>query len=208
MCPWHNWATQRKMPYKRSRISLRIISLLLHQLAAQRQYHQHEVLLPRRHCPRRGHLCCWRWVRDPAGKCLSLASRQVQCISDICGRRISNQISFVVNFWWTKLLEIYPACSVRTEREIKVFTWLREISSCSSLSALNGSAWVLLSKTYKSLFPPLYCVAACSQDLLNHHFGETNRNDETHFRKWSTWAMNAGTTATAKLISRIWEYFN
>ena len=43
-----------------------------------------------------------------------------------------------------------------TERQIKVCTWLREISSCSCLTALPGPAWVLLSKTYKPLFTPLY----------------------------------------------------
>ena len=31
---------------------------------------------------------------------------------------------------------------------------LREISSCSCLTVLPGPAWVLLSKTYKPLFPP------------------------------------------------------
>ena len=43
-----------------------------------------------------------------------------------------------------------------TEGEIKVYTWLREISSCSCLTVLLGPAWVLLSKTYKPLFVPLY----------------------------------------------------
>ena len=43
-----------------------------------------------------------------------------------------------------------------TEGEIKVCTWLREISSCSCLNVLPGPAWVLLSKTYKPLFTPLY----------------------------------------------------
>ena len=33
---------------------------------------------------------------------------------------------------------------------------LREISSCSCLTVLPGPAWVLLSKTYKPLFEPLY----------------------------------------------------
>ena len=45
-----------------------------------------------------------------------------------------------------------------TEGEIKVCTWLREISSCSCLTVLPGPAWVLLSKTNKPLFPPLYNV--------------------------------------------------
>ena len=34
-----------------------------------------------------------------------------------------------------------------TEGEIKVCTWLRELSSCSCLTVLPGPAWVLLSKT-------------------------------------------------------------
>ena len=42
-----------------------------------------------------------------------------------------------------------------TERQIKVCTWLREISSCSCLTVLLGSAWVLLSKTCKPIFAPL-----------------------------------------------------
>ena len=44
---------------------------------------------------------------------------------------------------------------VYTEMQIKVCMWLREISFCSSLTVLPGPAWVLLSKTYKPLFPPL-----------------------------------------------------
>ena len=40
-----------------------------------------------------------------------------------------------------------------TEGEIKVCTRLRDISSCS---CLTGPSWVLLSKTNKPLFPPLY----------------------------------------------------
>ena len=43
-----------------------------------------------------------------------------------------------------------------TEGEIKVCTWLREIYSFSCFTALPGPAWVLLSKTNKPLFPPLY----------------------------------------------------
>ena len=34
--------------------------------------------------------------------------------------------------------------------------WLRVISSCSCLTDLTGPARVLLNKTYKPLFPPLY----------------------------------------------------
>ena len=49
--------------------------------------------------------------------------------------------------------------SVCTEGEIKVCTWLREISSCSCLTVLPCPAWVLLSKTYKPSFPPLYMVS-------------------------------------------------
>ena len=43
-----------------------------------------------------------------------------------------------------------------TERQIKVCTWLREICSCSCLTVLPGPAWVLLSKTCKPYFAPLY----------------------------------------------------
>ena len=42
--------------------------------------------------------------------------------------------------------------------KIKVCTWLREISSCSCLTVLPGPAWVLLSKTCKPLFAPLYIM--------------------------------------------------
>ena len=47
-------------------------------------------------------------------------------------------------------------CRPTTERQIKVYTWLREISSCSCLTVLPAPAWVLLSKKYKPLFAPLY----------------------------------------------------
>ena len=43
-----------------------------------------------------------------------------------------------------------------TEGKIKVCSWFREISSCSCLTVLPWPAWVLLSKTYKPLFTPLY----------------------------------------------------
>ena len=39
---------------------------------------------------------------------------------------------------------------ISTERQVKVCTWLRELSFCP--------AWVLLSKTCKPLFAPLYSV--------------------------------------------------
>ena len=48
--------------------------------------------------------------------------------------------------------------TIYTERQIKVCTWLREISSCSCLTALSGPAWVLLSKTCTPLFAPLYKI--------------------------------------------------
>ena len=57
-----------------------------------------------------------------------------------------------------RLRELAPAATQSTEGEIKVCTWLREISSCSCLTILPGPAWVLLSKTYKPLFPPLYVL--------------------------------------------------
>ena len=45
-----------------------------------------------------------------------------------------------------------------TELRKSLGTWLREMSSCSCLTFLPGPAWVLLSKTNKPLFPPLYSV--------------------------------------------------
>ena len=51
-----------------------------------------------------------------------------------------------------------------TEGEIKVCTWLREISSCCCLTALPGPAWVLLSKTNKPLFPPLYEISSIPEN--------------------------------------------
>ena len=45
-------------------------------------------------------------------------------------------------------------------------TWLREISSCSFLTVLPGPAWVLLNKTYKPLFPPLYTYLARRESTL------------------------------------------
>ena len=46
-----------------------------------------------------------------------------------------------------------------TEKQIKVCTWLREFCSCSCLTVLPGPSWLLLSKTCKSLFTPLYRLA-------------------------------------------------
>ena len=43
-----------------------------------------------------------------------------------------------------------------TETNKKAFTWLREYSSCSCLTALPGSSWVLLSKTYMPFSSPLH----------------------------------------------------
>ena len=54
---------------------------------------------------------------------------------------------------WTKLRS---RTNLSTEWEIKVCTWLREISFCSCLTLLPGPAWVLLSKTCKPLFTSLY----------------------------------------------------
>ena len=42
--------------------------------------------------------------------------------------------------------------------------WLQELSSCSCLTVLPGSAWVLLSKTYK----PLLCL--CTAYLCLKHW--------------------------------------
>ena len=61
---------------------------------------------------------------------------------------------FMVNFCLVPPSNIYLEPS--TERQINVSTWLREISSCSCLTVLPASAWVLLSKTCKPLFAPLY----------------------------------------------------
>ena len=53
--------------------------------------------------------------------------------------------------------------STHTERQIKVCTWLREISSWSCLTVLSGPVWILLSKTCKPLFAPLYSLSSsCS----------------------------------------------
>ena len=47
------------------------------------------------------------------------------------------------------LPDCFPWC---TEGEIKVCTWLWEIFSCSSLTALPGPAWVLLKYVLQRLF--------------------------------------------------------
>ena len=72
------------------------------------------------------------------------------------------------------LYDFVPHC-VSTEGEIKVCTWLREISSCSCLTVLPGPAWVLLSKTNKPLFPPLYTksrsgVSVCAKPIFLCYF--------------------------------------
>ena len=65
----------------------------------------------------------------------------------------------------SKLTDIFANKADRplthTEGKIKVCTWLREISSCSCLTVLLGPAWVLLSKTNKPLFSPLYNWKLC-----------------------------------------------
>ena len=52
-----------------------------------------------------------------------------------------------------KYSKAYGFALIRTEGEIKVCRWLREMSSCSCLTVLPGPAWVLLSKTNIPLFP-------------------------------------------------------
>ena len=80
-----------------------------------------------------------------------------------------------------------------TEGEIKVCTWLREISSCSCLTVLPGPAWVLLSKTYKPLFPPLYtyaspCVFNLWMEILRLRAGDYSQKQRSriccHFQGW------------------------
>ena len=70
-----------------------------------------------------------------------------------------------------------------TERQIKVCTWLREISSCSCLTVLSGSAWVLLSKTYKPLFAPLYNFSLVHLQItfttLQHCFKESHDTEKS-----------------------------
>ena len=55
-----------------------------------------------------------------------------------------------------------------TEGEIKVCTWLREISSCSCLIVLPGPAWVLLSKTNKQtfIFPSVVQILGGSKHIF------------------------------------------
>ena len=62
---------------------------------------------------------------------------------------------------------------LHTEGEIKVCMWLREISSCTCLTVLPGPDWVLLSKTNKPLFPPLYNDAS-----LRSIFGQVTHNGQ------------------------------
>ena len=51
-----------------------------------------------------------------------------------------------------------PCLLCITEGEIKVCTWLREISSCSCLTVLPGPAWLLLNKICILFLGPLYTV--------------------------------------------------
>ena len=53
-----------------------------------------------------------------------------------------------------------------TETPEMACTWLGEFSSCSSLIALPGPAWVLLSKIYKPFPGSLYILH--TNDLLSH----------------------------------------
>ena len=58
------------------------------------------------------------------------------------------------------------ADELHTEPGIRACTWLREISSCSCFTVLPGPAWVLLSKTNKPLFLPLYLsTLTCTESL-------------------------------------------
>ena len=54
-----------------------------------------------------------------------------------------------------------------TETNKKACTWLRELCSCSCLTALPGLAWVLLSKIYISLCSPLYNTIHPSEWYVN-----------------------------------------
>ena len=49
-----------------------------------------------------------------------------------------------------------PRGHTYTELKKSLGTWLREISSCSSLTFLPGPAWVLLSKICKDYLSALY----------------------------------------------------
>ena len=64
----------------------------------------------------------------------------------------------------SRTFQTHPQICICTEGEIKVCTWLREISSCSCLTVLPGPAWVLLSKTCKPLFTPLYMRFSTQRD--------------------------------------------
>ena len=54
------------------------------------------------------------------------------------------------------IFSIWVLWEISTEGEIKVCMWLREIFSCACLTVLPGPDWVLLTKTNKPLFSPLY----------------------------------------------------
>ena len=78
---------------------------------------------------------------------------QVASEFPVLPRWIKSEIYFIPLVNDFKLILCY--C---TERQIKVCTWWREISSWSCLTVLPGPAWVLLSKTCKPLFAPLYAI--------------------------------------------------
>ena len=90
-----------------------------------------------------------------------------RCVVDFLTshRRLSCQT--VSRNIWALCVRGSRQCSAEnTEGEIKVCTWLREICSCSCLTVLPGPAWVLLSKTCKPLFAPLYCRARAHACML------------------------------------------
>ena len=84
------------------------------------------------------------------------ADAEMRTVTTVEVKKMARSSCWRSNFWLGATNSRLFRHEVCTEGEIKVCTWLREISSCSCLTVLPGPAWVLLSKTYKPLFPPLY----------------------------------------------------
>ena len=63
----------------------------------------------------------------------------------------------------------YDKIELSTEPRKSLGMWLREIYSCSCLTFLPGSAWMLLGKICKDFFSPLYLYLLPPKNEINRH---------------------------------------
>ena len=89
-----------------------------------------------------------------------------------------------------------------TERQIKVCTWLRDISSCSCLNFMPGPAWLLLNKICTPLFRALYKNQHYSSALLGGQFSWCQLDSTGEIKgRFSGWRKRSTSTLRSQLSS-------